>query len=81
MNAAEALAQCQHNLGYHRPQLQETQDRMENIRTGARELANIIASNTDYNRETQMAYTHLEECVMSAIAGLARHEKDASYNA
>ncbi len=69
-----------HNVGYHKPQEAATQALMEEIRRGAREFITVVNNNTAYNRETQMAYRAIEDAVMYAIAGLARHEEESLAN-
>lgn len=71
----DAFQQSVWNIGYHRPTDQRTQDCMEEIRQGAKDFLGVIYSNTMYCRETQMAYTNVEQAVMNAIAGLARQEE------
>ena len=68
-----------HNISYHRPQHQSTQQDMELIREGAKHfLTDINAATSLYDcpRERAMAYRAVEDAVMYAIAGIARHEGD-----
>ncbi len=71
------IDQCLHNLSYHRPDPEsDVMERMETLRGEARNLAAHIAQQTkgiDMPRELQMAYRSLEDALMYAIAGLARH--------
>lgn len=66
-----------HNLDYHRPELQETQRRMEEVREAARIFAEkvwVATEGTPCPREQAMAFRAIEDATMYAIAGLARHE-------
>ena len=62
------------NLSYCKPQLQETQDKMGQLRARAQEFSNEIAFLCSDSRETSLAHTHLETALMWAIADLARNE-------
>ena len=55
--------------------MQETQDKMEEIRSAARDYAFIIISRVPEGRELAMACTDIETSCMNAIAGIARNEK------
>lgn len=63
-----------HNLSYHKPRSQMTQDAMEDIRSAARDFADIICNTVPYSRELSLTVGHIEDACMNAIAGLARNE-------
>lgn len=68
------------NLGYRRPQKQDTMDRMEAVRAFAQGLAQVLFNTCPESRERSEALTNLESCVMWAMAALARNEsEDAPY--
>ena len=64
-------AQIDNNFKYHAPK--EGQPEIYTaIRSKAKELAEMIANNCPSGRETALAMTKLEECVMWSNAGIAR---------
>lgn len=63
-----------HNLSYHRPREQATQDAMENLRQASRDFADEVIGVVPFGRELSIAVTHIEDACMNAIAGLARNE-------
>ena len=71
------IDQCLHNLSYHRPDPEsDVMERMDALRLEAKKFALHVALQTkgiDMPRELQMAYRSLEDALMYAIAGLARH--------
>ena len=71
----ELLDRTMHNLGYHKPREQITQDAMEDIRQAARDFAGEVIQVVPYGRELSIAVTHIEDACMNAIAGLARNEE------
>lgn len=58
---------------YHAPK-GDQQERYEDIREKARELAELIERCCPDSREKSLAYTKLEEAVMWANASIARNE-------
>ena len=58
---------------YHAPKDNQT-ERYEEIRAKAKELANLILSNTPSSREQSLAITKLQESVMWANASIACNE-------
>lgn len=77
--ADSQLSQARHNIAYHRPVLQDTQDFMGEIRVAADAFLTAIGDatrDTEMGRERAMAFTAVEDAVMYAIAGLARHEPE-----
>lgn len=61
---------------YHAPKGDQPA-RYEKMREQARELAFVINDLVPECREKALAITKLEECVMWANAGIARHRTDA----
>ncbi len=62
------------NFHYHSPQGNQA-ERYERLRTNARELALLIATNTPTSREQSVALTKLEEACFWANAAIARNEE------
>ena len=58
---------------YHAPK-GDQQERYEDIREKARELAELIERCCPVSREKSLAHTKLEEAVMWANASIARNE-------
>ena len=58
---------------YHAPK-GDQQERYEDIREKARELAELIERSCPDSREKSLAHTKLEEAVMWANASIARNE-------
>lgn len=58
---------------YHAPK-GDQQERYQNIRAKARELAELIDGSCPDSREKSLANTKLEEAVMWANAAIARNE-------
>ena len=58
---------------YHAPK-GDQQERYEDIREKARELAELIERGCPDSREKSLAHTKLEEAVMWANASIARNE-------
>ena len=61
------------NFKYHAPK-GDQQQRYEEIRAKAKELAITINECTPASREQSLAFTALEEVVMQANAAIARNE-------
>jgi hypothetical protein len=59
------------SLRYHKNDDQEVADKFEDLREAAIEFAQTIAINCEDNRETALAYTHLEETLMWAVKSIA----------
>lgn len=77
MDHSKEAEQSLHNVSYHRPQHAETFDRMDDVRKAARVFIFAIDDATkgvSAPREKQMSFRAIEDAVMYAIAGLARHE-------
>lgn len=65
--------QIQNAFTYHSPKADQP-ERYENIRSHARELAEVIASSTPNSREKSLAFTNLQQAVMWANASIAINE-------
>lgn len=59
---------------YHNPRGKEIADRYVLIRGAGMQLAEIVLRNTPECREQSLALTKIEEAIMWANAGIARHE-------
>ncbi len=64
--------EVEHNFTYHAPK-KEQLPRYELLRARAKDLALLILDNTPESREQSLAITHLEDCIYSANAAIARH--------
>lgn len=62
----------QHRFTYH-PPIEAQQRHFEHVRDEARKLAEYVEANLPHSREQSLAITKLEEAVMWANAGIARH--------
>jgi hypothetical protein len=62
---------------YHTP-VNGQPERYNEIRAGARQLAEFIVENTPISREQSLALTSLEEAVFYANAAIARNEVQSS---
>jgi hypothetical protein len=71
----DIYARIERDFTYHPPK-GDQQERYQQIRNKAKELALLIADNTPASREQSLALTHLEEVVMFANASIARNEHD-----
>lgn len=60
------------NLTNHPPRDDATVEKMEEIRLNAKDLAFVIDLEAPDSREKSLAFMHLEQTVMWAIASLAR---------
>lgn len=73
------LDRIMHNIAYHSPRdldagaAKDVQDRMEQVRQAAAQFASTVYRITSPGREESMSATALEDCVMYAIASLARY--------
>jgi hypothetical protein len=65
--------QIEKSFTYHAPKEDQPQ-RYEIFRAAAKDLANLIVVNTPLSREQSLALTHLEACIYSANAAIARNE-------
>ena len=63
----------QSDFSYHPPRDPGQQEKYSNIRAQCRELAHMLAKSVPPGRELSTALTKLEECMMHANAGIARH--------
>jgi len=61
---------------YHRPNYQETMDKMAHLRGQFLNLAHEIVDLCPLSRELSLALTHMDYANMMAIASLARFEPD-----
>lgn len=61
---------------YHRPNFQETMDRMGALREEFRSLGHLIVDTCPASRERSVALTAIDKANMYAIAALARHEPE-----
>lgn len=75
MSKEDLRARTEHNMEYHRPQHQMTQDAMASLREQYLALANRVIDIVPESRELSMALTDLETSLMNSIAGLARNEE------
>ncbi len=67
-------AQVENTHAYHRPNYQETMDKMGMLRGMFLTLGHTLVDECPASRELSIALTKLDECNMAAIAALARHE-------
>lgn len=63
-----------HNLQYHRPESELTQQAMGEIREASQVFLHTVCSIVPSGRELSMSVTDIENACMQAIAGLARNE-------
>lgn len=64
----------EHDLTNHAPVDGSVILRMEKVRQYAKDLGHAIVNNVPVTREQSLALTHLEQCVMMSIAGIARYQ-------
>lgn len=67
--------QVEHTHSYHRPQHQETMDKMGWLRDQFKSVGHSVVDLCPSSREASLALTHLDQANMWAIAALARHEE------
>lgn len=65
----------EHTFTYHKP-IADQQERYQELRVKAKQLAYVILSNTPRSREQSIALTKLEEVIFIANAAIARNEKE-----
>lgn len=70
------LDQRIHKLEYHRPQYDQTMEKMAAVRTAAINLCHVIDAACSDSRETAVAQTELESALMWAIKDLAINEPE-----
>lgn len=49
-------------------------ERMVRLRSAAKDLGHLIVDNVPVTREQSLALTHLEQCLMMCMAGIARYQ-------
>lgn len=59
------------SLQYHKNDDPDVADKFNDLREAAIEFAQVIVATCEDNRETALAYTHLEETLMWAIKSIA----------
>lgn len=72
---AQLFERVEHDFTYHAPVDEEQVRRYALIRAKAKELAKLFVSLVPPGREQSKALTDLEQSVMFANAGIARHYK------
>lgn len=76
MGRQELRERVEHNLSYHKPKLDITQMKMDQVRTRMLDISYSIIDLVPDGREQSVALTKIEEACMWAIAGLARNEQE-----
>jgi len=67
------------NHGYHRPEFQETMDKMQAVRNAFKELGHLLVEVCPASEELLDVLKRNDRSCMLAIASLARNEPEGRY--